>query len=293
MHPRAGEPNDAGSVALAASAQRTAQSAAERAGVTVRTLHTIDDLEQARAVFDATWPLPGGGTTMESNLIRALEHSGAYVSAAFDAAGPPGSPAVGATLAFLGRHRDRDGAWETHLHSHMTAALPGWQDRHVGTALKLHQRAWSLRHDVPVVVWTFDPLVRRNARFNLVKLGAGVAEYLPDFYGTMTDEVNAGDHSDRLLVWWDVASPQAQEAAAGALRAISDLPHEAVVVPLPDDVVALRRSDRDAALRWRLQVREAMAPRIAAGWAVHGITPDGAYVLVPPHAGGAGPQEVR
>ena len=45
----------------------------------------------------------------------------------------------------------------------------------------------------------FDPLVRRNARLNLVRLGADVTDYLPDFYGAMDDAVNAGDRSDRLL----------------------------------------------------------------------------------------------
>ncbi len=289
MQPGAGEPtSDA-----AARAQELAGAAAGRAGVTVRTLHAMDDLERARKVFDTTWPLPGGGTTMETNLIRAFEHSGAYVSAAFDAAGPGEAPAVGATLAFLGRHRDAAGAWETHLHSHMTAALPEWQDRHVGTALKLHQRAWALSHDVPVVVWTFDPLVRRNARFNLVKLGAGVAEYLPDFYGTMTDEVNAGDRTDRLLAWWDVASVRADEAAAGRLAPMTTPPPGALVVALPDDVVALRRADSQAALGWRMRVREAMVPALAAGWTVAGVTVEGSYVLVPPDPGAAGTQEVR
>ncbi len=56
-------------------------------------------------------------------------------------------------------------------------------------------------------MWTFDPLVRRNAWFNIAVLGAEVAEYLPSFYGSMTDAINAGDESDRLLVAWDVGRP--------------------------------------------------------------------------------------
>ena len=70
--------------------------------------------------------------------------------------------------------------------------------------------------------WTFDPLVRRNAYFNLHKLGArAVDQYLPDFYGRMTDGINAGDTtSDRLYIQWDVASPEAIAAAAGDSREV-------------------------------------------------------------------------
>jgi predicted GNAT superfamily acetyltransferase len=279
--------------------------------VTVRTLHQVADLQRARVVFDRTWPLPGGGTTIEANLIRAIEHSGGYVAAAFPdgSEGPDGSDgraAVGAAVGFLGRHRGADGRWETHLHSHMAAVLAAWQDRHVGTAIKMHQRAWALRHDVPVVAWTFDPLVRRNARFNLLKLGAGVTEYLPDFYGPMSDEVNAGDRSDRLLAWWQVGSDRAAAAAAGrlepyqdpadaagGLQPYRDPPAGAVVVPLPRDVVALRRTDPEAAIGWRMQVRDQLVVAMSAGYVVDGVTSEGSYVLLPPSATSTAAQEER
>ena len=43
------------------------------------------------------------------------------------------------------------------------------------------------------IVWTFDPLVRRNARLNLIKLGADVDGFEVDFYGNMDDGINSGD----------------------------------------------------------------------------------------------------
>ena len=52
--------------------------------------------------------------------------------------------------------------------------------------------------------WTFDPLVARNAWFNLGKLGAVADAFGRAFYGEMTDEINAGDRSDRLVVRWDL-----------------------------------------------------------------------------------------
>ena len=257
-----------------------ADAAAARAGVVVRSLHSIADLERAREVFDATWPLPGGGSTMELNLLRALEHSECYVSAAFPADAPDG-PAVGAALAFLGRHQEADGSRELHLHSHMAAAVPAWRDRHVGTALKQHQRAWAIRHGIPVIAWTFDPIVRRNARFNLVKLGAVVSEYLPDFYGQMTDAINAGDRTDRLMAWWVVDSERARRAATVGIDVVAEAPAGSIVVPLPDDIVAIRSSDPAAALEWRLRVREALTSAMAQGFTSEGVTAEGSYVLVP------------
>ena len=55
------------------------------------------------------------------------------------------------------------------LHSHITGVAPG-QHRGIGFPLKVHQQAWALACGVPEVVWTFDPLVARNAWFNLAKL---------------------------------------------------------------------------------------------------------------------------
>ena len=262
-----------------AEAESVSDAAAARAGVVVRSLHSIDDLAKVRVVFDGTWPLPGGGTTMEMNLLRALEHSECYISGAFAADDPHGD-AIGGALAFLGRHSAADGTRELHLHSHMAAAVPEWRDRHVGTALKQHQRAWAVRHEIPVIAWTFDPLVRRNARFNLVKLGASVNEYLPDFYGRMEDAINAGDRTDRLMAWWVVDSDRARRAATVGLAPYEQVPADALEVPLPADIVTIRRDDPEAALEWRLRVREQLTSAMSEGYVIDGVTTDGSYVLI-------------
>jgi predicted GNAT superfamily acetyltransferase len=267
---------------LLVSATADAGAAAARAEVEVRTLHDVAALEHARGVFDAVWPVVGGGTNLTSNLVRAVEHAGGYVVAAYDTrtGADPGRP-VAAAFAFLGRADPHPGRAEptTVLHSHMAAALDGHRDRHIGTALKLHQRAWALRHGVPVVTWTFDPLVRRNVRFNLVKLGVVVDDYLVDFYGDMDDELNQNDRTDRLLAWWEVASPRAAAAAAGRVAALERAPGDAVVVPLPADIIAIRQAAPRAALTWRLRVRETVLGAMAEGLRIDAVTTDGALVL--------------
>jgi predicted GNAT superfamily acetyltransferase len=72
-----------------------------------------------------------------------------------------------------------------------------------------------------VIAWTYDPLIRRNAYFNLVKLGARPVEYLRNFYGAMDDAINGGTETDRMLVHWDLDSCLAVAACAGRWRAAS------------------------------------------------------------------------
>jgi predicted GNAT superfamily acetyltransferase len=268
--------------------------------VAIRTVHDLPDLDAVRTLCDTVWPTQGTQVTL--NLLRAIEHAGGHVGAAYDEQGS----LVGATVALLGRHREGDD-WVTHLHSHMAAVAPEARDRHVGSALKQHQRIWALANDVPEIWWTFDPLVRRNARLNLVRLGVDVLQYLPDFYGSMDDALNAGDRSDRLLVRWRLESPRAMDAAAGLLAPASTdalrgagavealyirrglpqvadpapAPDEVILLPLPPDITVLRALDSDLGLRWRHAVRAVLEPAIAAGRPVLGVTSDGHYVLGP------------
>lgn len=258
-------------------ARQTLHAAESRAGAQIRLATTLDGLEDARMVFDSVWLSAQGGTEVQPNMAQAIVHAGGYCSVAYVADKP-----VGAALGFVGRHRD-DG-WHVHLHSHVAAVLDGYRDRHIGSAIKIHQRLWALENEVPWVVWSFDPLVRRNAYVNLVKLGAQVRGYEVDFYGPMDDVMNAGDPSDRMFAWWEVGSDLAARAAAGELSVVdlqdpSIVGEDLVVVALPEDIIALRQSDPDAAQRYRFEVRQQLTDALAADYRVMGISTHGDYVL--------------
>ena len=280
-------------------ARRHSELASARAGVVVRELTTQAEFDEARTVWDTVWPAPPGGTEITAHLMRALHHAGAYVSGAF-----AGGDIVGACLAFVARGREADGSWHTHLHSHVAGALPGRADRGLGTALKVHQRSWALDHDVDRIEWTFDPLVRRNARLNLVKLGGVAVDYRVDFYGEMQDDINAGDTTDRFILRWDLASPRVDAAlsgeavvptrealvALGAQRAllegddgeptvVVDAAAPVRLVALPADIVAVRAADPARSARWRAAVREVLEPVISAGGRAVGQTVEGDYVV--------------
>jgi predicted GNAT superfamily acetyltransferase len=159
----------------------------------IRAPEDVADLQRLAAVFDEIW-----GTScpvVRVELLRAVQHAGGYLALAEE----EGGRVVGGSFGILGYHCGAPA-----LHSHVTGLLPRVRHTGLGRAVKLHQRAWAAEQGLAWIVWTFDPLVRRNAWFNLTVLGARVEEYLVDFYGPIDDTVNAGDETDRLLVAWSV-----------------------------------------------------------------------------------------
>ncbi|WP_344887427.1 GNAT family N-acetyltransferase, partial [Nonomuraea antimicrobica] len=167
--------------------------------IEVRELHEIAEFERVHALFDGIWHFGSADPPITLELMCALSHAGGYVAGAFE-----GGSMVGASVGFL--------AAGAALHSHVTGTAAG---RGIGFELKRHQRRWALDRGLERITWTYDPLVRRNAHFNLAKLGARPVEYLPCFYGVMEDAINHGDESDRLLASWPLAAPRVVAALAG------------------------------------------------------------------------------
>ena len=225
----------------------------------IRTLETAGDMAAIGTVFQQVWGTSTPIVTVE--LLMAISHAGGYVAGAFDSGN-----AVGASFGFLADHRGQRA-----LHSHVTGILPGVQQGGVGRAMKNHQREWAAERGIDWIVWTFDPLVRRNAWFNIEVIGAHVTEYVTNFYGTMSDSINTDDESDRLVVAWPTSDAVARPAGTPGATTTH--------VATPDDIVVLRRTDPGAAADWRLRVRDQLAPLLADGAVVTGFTRDGEYVV--------------
>lgn len=232
----------------------------------IRTLTTLGEMDELLRVADRIWGTPPG-SFVSSSFLMALVHAGGYVAGAID-----DSRLVGVSFGVLARHGDQ---WC--LHSHITGVEPGRQDSGLGRRIKQHQRAWSRERGLAAVTWTFDPLVRRNAWFNLHVLGAVATEYHVDFYGALGDEINGADDSDRLLAYWSVDAPRSQAADRAALPAVFPAPDD-TSVEIPDDIVALRSSDPARAHAWRRDLRTRLVPLMNEGH-VSGLTSDGQYVI--------------
>jgi predicted GNAT superfamily acetyltransferase len=230
--------------------------------IEIRELHTLQEQFHARMVFDSVWPAENE-TQITSNMLQAMVHAGSYLVGVFD-----GPKVVGASFAFPSIEP------EVHLHSHMTAFIDSHRDQGLGTAVKMHQWNWAKSHGYKSITWTFDPLVRRNARLNILKLGADLISYHPNFYGNMADELNNGDESDRLMVRWDTTrelpSPKSE---------ISEPPYDAELIALPQDIVSIRRTNPDESFRYRMQVRETFLSAFDRGLKVIGFSSNNEYVL--------------
>ncbi len=176
-------------------AVQAADAAARAAGVTVREIGSLGEAEDVVRLYASIWGR-ADNPPMTLELLRAFSKAGSYVAGAYD-----GERLVGGCVGFF--HAPAENA----LHSHIAGVAQGMTGRNVGFALKLHQRAWALLRGVSDIAWTFDPLIGRNAYFNLAKLAADAVEYLPNFYGAMVDSINGNDDTDRVLVRWRLRDP--------------------------------------------------------------------------------------
>ena len=230
--------------------------------IRIRKLEGFKDQDIARKVFDSTWAMDAG-TEITPNLLQAMVHSGSYLSGAF-----VDNKIIGAAFAFPATNSG------LHLHSHMTAVLPEFRDQGAGYALKIDQWEWAKRNNYSALSWTFDPLVRRNAKLNIAKLGVDISEYLPNFYGDMTDALNAGDESDRLMVTWrtDLEAPKAREL-------ITNPELDDILIEIPEDIVAIRTKNQSESMKWRRQVREKFMAAFEKNGKVIGFSANNEYVV--------------
>lgn len=241
--------------------------------LSIRLADSLTDMHRLLRVADAVWG-PPAGAMVSPDFLMALAHTGGYVALAeiHDAATDSSIP-VGASFGFLARCGTEIG-----LHSHITGVIPSRQHLGIGRRLKHHQRTWALGQGLDVITWTFDPLVRRNGWFNLHGLGATAEEFHIDFYGPLGDTINGADETDRLLARWDLRSTRACEAEKEPIPPPSP-GAEDVLVPTPDDIVTLRRTDPEAARVWRRGMRDALVTTMTTHRII-GMTDQGSYVLV-------------
>ena len=246
--------------------------------IRIRPLEGMADYEACVALQRTTW---GEGFTelVPASMLMVAREMGGVASGAFD-----GDRLAGFVFGISGL---RDGA-PAHW-SDMLAVDPEYRGRGLGRSLKLHQRELLLDLGIERMLWTFDPLVARNAHLNLRRLGATAREYLRDAYGESASPLHAGIGTDRLLVEWELASDRVERHLAGAARG-SDTgaplvatplgmaggsrpgPFEppaatgAVRVAIPGDIEALKARDLALARAWRASVREALEWAFAEGF---------------------------
>jgi predicted GNAT superfamily acetyltransferase len=251
-----------------ADADAAAAAAAVAAGVSLRELHGLEEHHDAVALLAEIWGR-AENPPIAPELLRAFGKSGGYIAGAFE-----GETLVGVTVGFHSAPDLRA------LHSHIAGIRPSVAGRSIGYAMKLHQRAWAVARGIPVIEWTFDPLVARNAYFNISKLAAMPAEYLTNFYGIMGDGINGDDETDRLLIRWQLLDRDVSAAAAGGrARRVDPLTPGCVRVAVPADIESLRREDPAEARAWRARVRDELGSALAGGGRIIGFDRTAGYIV--------------
>jgi predicted GNAT superfamily acetyltransferase len=243
--------------------RETARQAAEAAGVEIRTLSTLEEAGEVVRLQREAW---GEGQLVPRELIRAFQGAGIPPLGARS-----GTEIVGFVLGFIGAGEDG-----LHVHSHQLAVTGGGRSRGVGRALKLAQRAWALDQGIPLMRWTFDPLIARNAYFNLHVLGTVADRFHRHYYGDMGDDVNRGQRSDRLEVRWDLReTPGPREVREPGAR-----------VSIPEDHEVLRTADPERARDLRDSVANELDSAIAGGLVALAFDREAsAYLLARPGSG--------
>jgi predicted GNAT superfamily acetyltransferase len=245
-----------------------------------RTLSHISELNQIVDLEIAIWNL-APRDAVPAAVMHPMALNGGSVIAAIDS---NTDRMIGMALAFPVRQVE----WI--LWSHMTGVHPDYQNRGIGFALKQEQRRWALANGYNVIRWTYDPLQRGNANFNLRILGAVTNTYHVDFYGVMTDSINAGLPSDRVEVAWNLRETRVELLASGykptvipdpdvtlllcsdsSGEPISTLLHDDMLtaplsIEIPYDLAALKKSNADLAYRWRVALRDTFQTAFRQGY---------------------------
>jgi predicted GNAT superfamily acetyltransferase len=258
-------------------ARRASELAAADAGVRIIALEAVEEVRRIAFVIQEVW---GKHQIVRDDMLRALAHAGGVLLAAEPCnptaqVGGRDDSIYGYALGFLGWNRG------AHLHSHQVAVSPRVQGRGVGYALKLAQRAECLEHGVDEIRWTFDPLLMRNARFNLTRLGARVIGFLPNCYGRMGDAINGDDLSDRFEVSWQLGrderptiiagDPLLTVDAEGFPRRTGARVAPGATVAIPPDYHRLRIVRDPRASAWRATTRAIFAECFASGLAIEAL----------------------
>ena len=238
----------------------------------IRSLTSDADYQACLALQYETWGR-GFREAVPPSILLVSRKLGGVAAGAFDDAGR--------MLGFVfGMTGVRDGVvvhW-----SDMLAVRADAQNAGIGRALKAFQREEAGKAGARVMLWTFDPLMARNAHLNFNILGARGIEYVPDMYGHSTgSDLHRGIGTDRLVVEWPLDDGALAEQRALAARA-GDVAERRIEIP--GDFAAILRDDPAEAVRWRETTRAQFTAALADGYRVRGFkrpasAPVGHYLL--------------
>jgi predicted GNAT superfamily acetyltransferase len=243
-----------------------------------RTLHTPQEFKQVQQLHISIW-----GDSLEgiisTRIMNATSHNGGVMIGAEDK-----DQLIGFCFALPGK---RDNDW--FLWSQITGVSAKYRGQGIGFHLKQEQRKWALVHDYSTIRWTFDPMRRGNAHFNMRLLATTSNIYRVNIYGKMDDAINAGMQSDRFEAVWNLQDKRVIALAEGndPVPLTTDYPQDAFLlrvdgdklltqppagnsqwyfVEIPYNFPQLKQDGIDKAKRWQLSLRNTLLSAFVAGY---------------------------
>lgn len=260
----------------------------------IKLLESPEEMSSVEDLQRIVWP--GSETDIvPAHVFITAVHNGGLVIGAFDH-----NHIIGFVFGFPGLESTPDGPRPKHC-SHMMGIHPDYRDSGVGFALKRAQWQMVRHQGLDHITWTYDPLLSRNARLNITKLGAVCNTYRRSEYGDMRDGLNAGLPSDRFQVdWWINTRRVDRRLGKRARRPLKlenfskaelqplysvhislktgDWPRPAehfspleghlALAEIPSDFMALKDADFALARDWRFFSREVFETAFATGYIV-------------------------
>ena len=230
-----------------------------------------------------------GFECVPANVLQVATYVGGLCLGAF----MPDGELCGLVFGLAGTLEGAPSHW-----SHLLAVRESARNLGVGRLLKEYQRELLARRGIPEMRWSFDPMIVKNAHFNLNRLGARVVRYVPNMYGITDSPLHHGLATDRLVVAWSTSGPPAPHSlnlSPAPLLTAEPQPDDDVLEPgdrrpptvwieVPTDFQQLLALSPRAARAWHEAVRAHFLWALGNGYTVTGLyrTPIGArsfYVL--------------
>ncbi|MDQ2891128.1 MAG: hypothetical protein M3R65_11355 [Gemmatimonadota bacterium] len=246
----------------------------------VRPVVSLAEFRACVAIQEEVW---GAGfvDVVSASVLQIASHIGGIVLGAFT----PTGAIVGFVAGFTGFKDGRPLHW-----SHMLGVREVARNAGVGRMLKERQRGELKRMGIPEMQWTFDPLVAKNAHFNLNRLGACVTEYVRDMYGN-TGSMLHGTVSDRIIVSCptniecversDARLTDPEDPFLTTILQPRDLARNdrserppKVWIEIPHDIASVIAESPGTAAMWRLAVRGHFEWALGNGYTVTGFSCD-------------------
>lgn len=236
----------------------------EKPIVLIREVETLEGLQQCVELQRKVFASPDLEISPVRHLLVA-RYAGGFTLAAYHS-----SRMVGFVLSLP----MFTGGTKPAFYSHMTAVDAEFQNFGIGARLKWAQRERSLAVGVDYIKWTYQPVLARNAFFNIERLGVTIRTYMPNFYGTGA-EANESKiqvlevDSDRLFADWHLSSPKTVALSKGEKYA--EPGEVARAISIPPDWNTLVVEDTKKAILEQERVKHEFQSAFAEGLIVRGF----------------------